>query len=285
MSNLVVGKNRRSTSYSVSFPTMPSLNSNPIRVDLIQKQNHHDVLVLEFPSTSPTWVDNLNTGTPVRFTWKQGHRTGDWVGYVSFVSAEVVAQRKKVMQIHCVGTGFPLKESATRVFTNTTIPEAVEAVVKEFGLGFDGENHPHRFDQLVISGESYWEWIQEQAKRIGYAVVIDGVKMTFKPMDRLIDHSVYDTPVLAMFNSDIPSDVMSEDRTLDYFRVTKGDYVESNLDLRSIKSVAGVDPVTKKAIFSDSSPDKVGRNLRESSSDVLFSQHRTDRVPLSHRPA
>ena len=278
MSDLVVGKNRRRTSYRVEFPTIPSLSSQPSRVDLVQKQGHHDVLILEFPIEMTLWESLLNTGVPLKFTWKQDHLVGTWLGYVSFVSTEVAAQRKKITQVHCIGAGFPLKDRTTRTFTNKTIPEAVEIIAKEYGLKYIGENHPHRFEQLNISGDSYWGWIQEQAKRIGYAAFIDGPSLVFRPFDKLIDHDSHDTPILAMFNRDTPGDIMELDRTLDYFRATKGDYIESDQEVRSTKTTAGIDPVTKTLIFSTKNPSNVGVNLRSNPSEVLFTEHRADKV-------
>jgi tRNA A37 threonylcarbamoyltransferase TsaD len=36
------------------------------------------------------------------------------------------------MKIHCVGASYPLKQRATRVFYNSSVPEAVEVIAKEF---------------------------------------------------------------------------------------------------------------------------------------------------------
>jgi len=257
---------------------MPSLASQPIRVELIQKQGHHDILILEFPIEMTLWGSILTTGIPVKFTWKQDHLVGTWLGYVSFVETEIAAQRKRITQVHCIGAGFPLKDRGTRIFTDVTIPEVVEIIAKEFNLKYVGENHTHRFDQLILSGDSYWGWIQEQARKIGYAAFIEGPSLVFRPFDKVIDHDVYDTPILSMFDRDTPGNVMELDRTLDYFRAVKGDHIETDLDVRSVKTVAGIDPVTKAPIFSTKSPADVGANLRSSASDVLFKEHRPDKV-------
>lgn len=271
-------KFRKGTSYSATFPTLPSLTVEPRRVDFYEEQGSHSLLVLEYPSESPLWFQSVGTGVPVSFTWKQDTLTRTFVGYVSSISKVNAPQRMDFMQVTCVGATYPLKERVTRVFKNVTIPQAVGQIVSEYGFAFAGEEHPQVFPQLTIAGSSYWEWIQEQARRIGYAVVVDGMNFVFKPLDRIIDLGFSNAAVLSMGDQNVPFNTQFLDRTLDYFKVISGSNVEDSNEVRAVKTVGGVDPITAKPFVADKSPDETGVNLRTNVSDVLFTEYRTDRV-------
>lgn len=285
MASLNVTKYRRSTEYSVSFPTLPSLSLTPSRAELIQKPYHHDVLILEFFQTSEKWFEIVKTGVPVQFRWKQGQYEGLWIGYVSFVNKKVAGQIKEPMEVHCVGSTFPLKERTTKVFQNTSIVKAVESIVTDFGFKFIGEDNGVIFDQLTIAGHSYWEWIQEQAKRIGYGVVVDKMLFYFRPLDKLIDQQITSVPVLSMLGKEQGINKQFLDRTLDYFKVINGEHVESSGELRTIKNVGGVDPYDSSKIFHSGSPATVGQNLKQYVNDVLFSEVLSKQVANNDRQA
>jgi phage protein D len=272
------GKSRRSASYSVSFPTIPSIKRTPTFVELIQKQNNHDVLVLRFLVSSPIWFANLKTGVPVKFTYKQGHLSKTWYGYVSFVSKAVVTSKIQMMEVYCVGSSFVFKEGTVRVFSKKTITEVVSEVCKEFGFNFIGEPHPRRFDQLVIAGHSYWEWINEHANKIGYGVYVEGTNLIFRPLDKLIDQTISEAPILSWTGSGTSVSMEDVTKTLDYFKVLNGELIERSSNYRSIKHVGGVNPITSAITSFDSNPKYLGEKLRSNISDVYFSEFRSDQV-------
>jgi len=273
-----VNKYRRGTRFHVKFPTLPSLTLQPRRIDIYQKQNNHDVLVLEMPGVSPMWFEVVQTGVPVSIKWQQGTQYKNWIGYVASISKLDAAQTNLTMEIVCVGSSFPLKERTTRVFTNVTIPEVVNSLVTEAGFNYIGENHRQRFPQLTIAGSSYWEWIQEQAAKIGYGVMVDGMSFLFRPLDKLIDQGFASAPILSISGTVLPAGNMIMDRTLDSFKVLKGDNLDNPDSYRAVKTVGGVDPVTNEAFTARKSPASSGSSLRRSVSDVLFSEYRADRV-------
>lgn len=271
-------KFRKGTSFIVEFPTLPSLTAQPRRVDLNEGQGLHDILKMEFSTESPLWFDSIKTGVAVKFSWQQDTLSRAFIGYVSNISKIDAPQRQTSMVITCVGATYPLKERATRVFKNSTIPQAVGQIVEEVGFKFVTEEHSQVFDQLIIPGNSYWEWIQEQARRIGYGVVVDRMNFIFKPIDRLIDMNFSNAPVLSIGDKTVPFNTQFLDRTLDYFKVINGDNVEDSFEYRAVKTVGGVDPITGVPFVATQSPDDVGRNLRSTVSDVLFTEYRTERV-------
>lgn len=272
-------KYRRGTKFQVSWPTISQFTVQPRRIDLIQKQYFHDVAILEFSKTSHLWFETIKTGVPVEFTWTQENLTRTWIGHVSAIDKDESPSRENIMKVHCVSATYPLKQKATRVFRHTTIPNAVGVIVKEFGFKFIGTEHPMVFEQLNISGHSYWEWIQEQAKKIGYGLIVDGLNFIFKPIDELVNIGFSTAPILSMTaSSAMPANQQYLDRTLDNIKVINGEHVENVSELRMTKTVGGVDPITSKSYVSTSSPNQIGLNIRKNTSDVLFDDYKTDVV-------
>jgi len=278
MSNIPAYKFKRESSFEVRFPTVPTANTPPRAMELRQVQYEHDLLTLTFLASSHFWFDYIRTGTVVEMSYGSSTALKSWYGYVSFITRTTSTAAENIMEVHCVGTTFPLKERATRVFYDKTIPGAVQEIVEEFGFRFIGEKDSRVFEQLSIAGHSYWEWIVEQAKRIGYGIVVEGMNFVFRPLDKIISQGVSTVPTLSFTQPEIRGDGMINSRTLSFFKVSNGEYVESSQNLRTIKSVAGVDPLTGLAVFESSSPATVGDNLRANVSDVLFNEIRGDQV-------
>lgn len=273
MSELESLKFRRGTSFKSKFPTLPSLDVQPRRVDIYQKQYTHDILVMEYSSVSPTYFESLQTGVPVEFTWTQDTLTMYWIGYISSVSKVEAPQRQNSMQIMCIGGTFPLKQRATKVFKNSTIPDAVRSIAVDNGFNFIGDAHSQVFEQLTMAGSSYWSWINEQAKRIGFGVLVDGMNLIFRRLDGLVDLGFSYSPILSMGNQGAPFNTQFLDRTLDYFQVLKGENMEDTNNSRTVKTAGGVDPITGTSFTASESPDTVGTNVRNDTSNVLFNEY------------
>lgn len=278
MPSLQHNKYQRGTRFKLTLPSLPGFEAQPRRVDLVQKQYNHDVMILEFSRVSELWFSTIKTGIPVKFSWVQEEQTKHWVGYVSTIHKTVNKQRENIMTIHCVGATYPLKDRVSRVFNSISITQAVGVIAKEHGFKFITKEHPMRFEQLNIAGQSYWEWIREHAKKIGYGIVIDGMNFIFKPIDELINDSFSYAPILSMSNSSIPVNNQFKDDTLESFKVLNGEHVESATELRMSKNAGGVDPITGKSFVKTQNPGKTGTSLRKSTSDVLFSEHKTGLV-------
>lgn len=275
------GKLRRGTTYKVSFPSMPSLTYKPAYIELTEKQYSHDVLVLQYLRTSGTWFEDIPTGLPVKVTWVQERRVREWVGYVSYVSKTVQGKLEKPMSVVCVGASYPLKERATRTFSNLTIPAVAAIIAKENNLHLIADPHPTVFPQLTLAGHSYWEWLTEQAKRIGFALRVDGTNLYLQRLDKAIDRKATDSPYLFFDGAYLAPGTQHNDRTLQKFTVLKGEHIESGSTLRANKNLGGVDPINGGSTGDAKRPDDVGQSLRDSVSDVLFQEYRSDQVVQS----
>lgn len=279
-------RSRKGTKLTLAFPSMPTFTRNPYEVYLIQKQKHHDVLKLAFKQTAVEITQDVVTGLPVQFKWTQNSVEKVWYGYVSYVATSVRANQDGTMDVVCVGASWPLKERATRVFVESTITDAVASIAKQFGLEFVGDAHPRVFPQLIIAGQSYWSWIQEQADRVGYAAYVEGTTLYFRKLDTVITQNSSSIPIFSLQDPSIGLDAQSlVDRTLTTFKIIKGDYIEGEDDLRTSMVSGGVNPFTLEAITAAASPSDVGANMRADNSAVLFSEYRTDQVVTSKSEA
>jgi len=274
----VKGKLLKNTTFKVEFPTLPSLGKSPVYAKLIQKQNHHDVLFLKFLTVRSLWFTTLKTGVPIKFSWTQDGRTNQWYGYVSFIKKTTASQRYKPMEIACIGASFVLKGGNVEVHTNTTITEVVKDIASKNGLNYIGEPHNKVFSQLTISGHSYWEWIVEYGNKIGYGILIDGTNLIFRPFDKLIEQTVSEAPILSWNKKWLPSTDYSRGNSLEVFEPLNGEFIEGTTAGRTLKHVAGIDPVSGTESYFKGDPKTSGVGLRTDISDVLFSEYRSDQV-------
>jgi hypothetical protein len=271
---------RKGTSFNFRFPSMPTFRRSPYEVKLMQGQGKHDILNLVFKQTAIDVVEDVVTGLPVEFTWTRNSIKKVWNGYVSHVSTSLRANQDGTMNVVCIGASFPLKERATRVFTDSTIPEAIGVIAKEFGFEYVNDTHSRKFSQLILAGQSYWSWIQEQSNSIGYAVYVEGTTLFCRKLDSAITQNSSSIPLFSLKNPEVGLDSQSQfaDRTLTNFKVLQGDYLEIDGLVRTSVVSGGVDPLSLETSVSTSSPALVGANLRATNSNVLFSEYRSDKV-------
>jgi hypothetical protein len=80
------------------------------------------------------------------------------------------------------------------------------------------------------------------------------------------------------WNIPITSSNASLDRTLDSIEILSGEYLEDGDQVRAIKQVGGVDPVTGQEFLSRKSPKDTGKALRSELNGVYFDDHQTQIV-------
>jgi len=271
-------KYRRSTSYKITFPTLPSLNTQPGEVDLYQQHGSHDVLYLKFIRASKLWQKYLETGTPVLFTWKQGKNSGSWIGYVTHVKTQDAAQERRELTVICSSATYLLKERATRTWTNKTVTDVARIIAKEFGFTLVTEPSKRKFEQLSIAGESYWEWLREHGNKIGYGLTFNGTELIFKPFDSLLNESTFNSPTLSTGDKLTSANVKALDRTLDLFELDKTDFNESSHNLFARKQISGVNPFTGKTINKNSTPSSPKDSSRAKIPKTFFNEFSTEVV-------
>jgi phage protein D len=186
------------------------------------------------------------------------------------------------MKVVCIGASYTLKKRDSKTWKNKTVTEVAALIAKQFKFKFVGEPSTRRFDQLSIAGQSYWSWLQEHAKQIGYSFYVDGTTMYMRPLNKQLKDAASNAPIMGL---DIPSGAANQkhmDRTIDSFVIQKGDYFDFAANPYTIKSVSGVNPLTSKRIETKSSPtDSRAANTRAKASGPIFTDFGTEVVHSS----
>lgn len=273
---------RFGNSFSVEYSDIPSFNIPPQRVVMYQKMGAHDVVHITYPRFSKVFTKAMATGAPVKIVWRNDKVKGEFVGYVSKVNVPTMQKIERTTTVICIGATFFLKERANKVWLNKTATDIATEVAKKYNLKPDVTPHPARFSQQSLSGQSYWEKLNELAYKIGYAVKSDGVQLHFHPIDKMIDMFAT-SPAVLSFTDFLSSPAFAyEAPTLDYFDAGMTDHDETLTQARTEKKVSGINPITGKTYTVTSSPNKIGKALRTSTKDAIFSTVETETVSESH---
>jgi phage protein D len=266
-------QNRLGTSFTVSYPDFPSFTFTPKGFTLIQETGKQDVLEITYLQGSNVFNKGLKTGATVYLKWKTSNNiVGEFFGYVVDYAPITQQTLRRPIVIRAIGASLPLKEGGSKIWKNKTAPDIVIEIAKKFKLKPIVTPHPMIFGQQSMLNHTYWEKIQELAGRIGYLAQVSGTELHFHPIDKMIDKFITTIPVLSF--SDPAGNIWSEfnSQTLDMFKPTVGDYIDKSSYSKKDKVVHGVDPVTGKFYSSSESPTTVGKNLRTSNLDPLFSE-------------
>ena len=189
------------------------------------------------------------------------------------------------VKIKCVGASYPLKEQSAKIWKNKTASEIATEVAKKFKLKAFVTPHPTRFNQVSMSGHSYWEKLNELATKIGYSVQVYGTELHFHPIDKMIDQFMTTIPVMAFIDPFSNAVSTYNAQTLESFKPRHGDFVEKEGHLKTTKNVSNVDPLTSTVFTYKSSPSLVGKNLKTDVTDPLFSSVETRVVTASSKMA
>jgi hypothetical protein len=274
-------QNRFQNAFTVSYPDFPSL-ANPVRsVVIYQEMGKHDIIEIYYSRFTNPYYKAIKTGVPVEIKYRNDKVSGRFVGYTVDVSHLTAQQLNRDTKITCVGASYPLKEQTSKIWTNKTATEIVTEVAKKVGLKPVVTPSTIRFTQQSLAGHSYWEKLNELAKRIGYGIQVIGSELHFHPLDKMIDQFMTTIPVLS-FQDPLQgpeSNLLAP--TLSSFTPTIGDHMEDLDFTRSTNTVSGIDPVTGKTYSYKTSSNKIGRNLKKTTKDPLFSTVETRTVVAS----
>lgn len=274
-------QNRFTNSFKINFPDFPGLTKPARSIIITQEMGNHDIVEIYYSTFSSVFFKAIKTGVPVEITWRNDKVSEKFVGYTVDASYITAQQLDRDLKITCVGASYPFKDRTSKIWQNKTATEIATEIAKKFKLKPFVTPSPIRFTQQSLSGQSYWEKLNELAKKIGYGVRVIGTELHFHPIDKMVDQFMTTIPIMSFkdplqdpeSNRDVP--------TLTYFEPIVGDHIESAEFSRSTNLVSGVDPITGKLVSYQTSSNKVGKNLRIDTKDPLFSTVETNTVVAS----
>ena len=270
MSNAV--QNRTGSRFKVSFPNFPSWDITPQNIKLHQETGKQDIVELTYPRFSEFYFKALKTGVPVLITWSNDKVSETFYGYIYDVSSTVRQGLTKPVLVRCIGASLALKDGGNKIWKAKTAPDIVTDIAKSLKLKPFVTPHKMIFNQQSLVGHTRWEKIQELAGRLGYVAQMNKTELHFHPIDKMIDRFMTIIPIMSFNKSygNAYSEVLPQ--TLDVFKPRLGDFSDSRENSRTDKSISGIDPVTGKTYTVTSSPNGVGKKLREDTRDPLFKE-------------
>lgn len=278
-------QNRRGNSFKVLYPDFPSISQPARSVTIYQEIGSHDIVDIFYPRFSTALFKAIKTGVPVRIRWSNDKVKEEFYGYTVDVSYPTLQKIDRGVNIRCVGSSYPLKEQTSKIWINRTLSEVVGEVAKKHKLKAFITPHPTRFNQISLSGQSYWEKLNELATKIGYGLQVYGTELHFHPIDKMINQFMTSIPIM-MFKDPMMHPMSSFNApTLDFFEPIVGDHNEATDFIRKSNIVSGVDPLTAKSYSYTASSNKVGKSVRANTKDPLFSSVETATVIASNAMA
>ena len=274
-------QNRFSNSFKINFPDFPGLIKPARSVVIYQEMGKHDIVEIYYSTFSSVFFKAIKTGVPVQITWRNDKVTETFFGYTANVAYVTAQQLNRDLKVTCVGASYPLKDRASKIWQNKTATEIATEIAKKFKLKPVVTSSPIRFTQQSLAGHSYWEKLNELAKKIGYGVHVVGTELHFHPIDKMVDQFMTTVPIMSFKDPLQNPESNIKVPTLTYFEPIVGDHIESAEFSRSTNSVSGVDPLTGKLVSYKTSSNKIGKNLRQDTKDPLFATVETDTVIAS----
>lgn len=265
-------QSRTGSKYKVLFPNFSSWTVTPQSIKIYQETGKQDVVELIYPRVSDFHLQSLKTGVPVEITWSNDKVSEKFYGYVYDASITTNQSLARPVVVRCIGASLSLKEGGNKIWKAKTAPDIVTDIAKSLKLKPFVTPHKMIFSQQSLAGHTRWEKIQELASRIGYVAQMNKTELHFHPIDKMLDKFMTTIPVLSFNNSygSPYSETLSQ--TLDVFKPRVGDFSDSRSFSRKEKILSGVDPVTGKSYTVTSSPNKVGKSLRNDTRDPLFKE-------------
>lgn len=261
---------RTSSSFTVYYPDFPSFESRPHNIRIHQEAGKQDVLEIEYPHFSSFYQRAFRTGTLVQVNWNNKKSSDTFYGYVFEVESTSRLSNNQPVIVRCVAASLHLKQGGTKIWTNRTSSEIILDIVKKFKLTSDISLSKVRYSQQSLSGQSYWQKIQELAYRTGYVAQLYGTTLHFHPVDIMIKKFMGSVPVLSFENWYTQDLNQVVGHTLDAFKPRIGDLAPSSYMSRKEKQMWSIDPVTAKVSKSVKSPNSVGTKLRRNTRTPLF---------------
>ncbi len=262
-------KPRLDIDYKVSFPDFPSFSAIPQKVTIHQEMGNHDIVELVFTQYDRFYTEVFATGTPVQLRWNNGDFEGKFFGYLSTVEAVTQKGALRPIKMVCIGATFPLKQRGNKIWKNKTASQIVKDISKSFKFKAKVTESEVKFKQQSMVGHTYWQKLNELARRVGYAVHAVNTTIYFKSIDDMIMEFSSSIPVLQFFAA-WDTDKISAPNSLDYFHPVLGDYVETGFHKKTTKQITGVNPLTGKVYTKLTAPNSTGKSIRQKNKDPLF---------------
>jgi phage protein D len=274
-------QSRQGSGFAVSYPDFPGFTTVPQNFRLYQEAGKQDIIEITYPYSDSFYTKVLKTGVPLNVKWRNDTVSGEFFGYVYDSSPRTASGMNRRVIVRGIGASLGLKQGEAKIWTNKTVTEVIEEIAKKFKLKPNITPHPLRLSQITMTSHSYWEKIQELAKKIGYVTQVSGTDLYFHPIDNMINQFMTVVPILSFEEAETREYSGPVSHTLDTFQPKVGDLSAGGSYSRKDKVIHGIDPLTAKPYTTTSSPNEVGKKLRSSTKESLFKEVLSSSVSAS----
>lgn len=277
-------QNRLGTQFTVTFPDFPTFNEQAKNFNLVQEMGKQDVIEVKFSYQSPFYAKALKTGTLMVVDWVNDSLKGKFTGYVYQVEVKTQKTPDREVIVKGVGASFSLKETDNKIWLNKSATQIVEEIAKKFKLKAKVTSHKTIFSQQSMVNHTYWEKIQELARRIGYVAQVYGTELHFHPLDIMIDQFSTQAPIMSAEDIELPMYASIYQRKLDSFIPAVGDTTALAMFNKREKTISGIDPLSAKPFSSSSSPNK-WKAIRKDTKEPLFKESLSTTISVNQNMA
>jgi len=189
----------RFVNWEVSFPNSPDFYMSLLNAELTQKQESHDVLVLQFKGSIERHTKNeVKQGDPIKFVWYTRHHTSTFVGFVHAIEKDTTLGNT-FTKVIAVNNSEILKKTGKELFKNQTPDSIVSYICGENRLTANTTLYPYSYPTVAQAGQSYWQLFRRLAKATGFALRAENTEVIFQDQDRIIADKLSTAPVFVHF--------------------------------------------------------------------------------------
>jgi hypothetical protein len=221
--------------------------AGPTVLSIKQKEFNHEIVNMQFWGGDVD-SDSLQSGTPVMITFGRPLIKRAFYGYVNHagrvnnaLSTVNAMSGRNAVNITCIGPTWPMKQTDTKVWFNTTASQVIEDIAEIFNLDVSVVPHSTVWPCLQMAGQSYWQFACRLARMIGYTFYGSGIQLVFKPRNT----NPNDLASLAAFY-----DYKNDPGGLPVFSPVVGITSPAGGQLVD-RQMAGIDPRTNQIFYSE----------------------------------
>lgn len=190
---------------SVEVPLTPLPKMEAFSIICMRRRSAMDtarVLLNALPESVSAY---LTAGSPIRVRWYSNGEQDEFVGYVHSLRQQSEGFRKSTVLI-LISAAYPLFDQSARSFRQVTIDQVAREICDDNRFQLDTAPHPVVIDQILQKSESDWTLLVRLAEQWGYSLLFDGVTMTFRPMQELLEDRYLTAEKFSTANSKVQSD-------------------------------------------------------------------------------
>jgi len=157
------------------------------RFDFREVEYAHPLLTLEYLNAD---IDDsrFGSGLPIQVEWGFPDNARTFYGYINnrrransyFFPQD--PQEQAGFTLECIGaTALALKNTGVDTFAGYTVPQVVQAVAQGAQLSSVVGDNGYVYPYLAQQGRTYWAFLVDSVKRIGYSLLARGVTISALP--------------------------------------------------------------------------------------------------------